>query len=310
MTRDWQSAGKGGRARVIVTSFSPLLPMDHTPALNSPRTRRRLPQRRVSSWPCRAESIHPSWRPCWRRTATMSSASRCRLYDAGAPDIAARKGDVVAPGATSTMRARSRGSSASRITCSTTRAAFATRSSRPSPTLTSRAKHRSLASAAISTSNSPTSWERPRDLGADAMATGHYVSSRATETGRALYRARERDRDQSYFLYATTQAQLDLLRFPLGELTKARNARPRASLRPSGRREGRQPGHLLRSQPAATPTLIARLRPDAALSGDIVDLKGEILGQHRGIMHYTVGQRRGARLGRERGGAVASRSMS
>ena len=134
-----------------------------------------------------------------------------------------------------------------------------------------------------------------RDLGADAMATGHYVSSRATAAGRALYRARERDRDQSYFLYATTRAQLDLLRFPLGELTKAET-------RDLAHRFGLAVADKADSQDICfVPTgrytdLIERLRPDAARGGDIVDLKGEVLGRHRGIMHYTVGQRRGLGL--------------
>ncbi len=137
--------------------------------------------------------------------------------------------------------------------------------------------------------------ETARDLGADAMATGHYVASRPTATGRALYRARERDRDQSYFLYATTQAQLDLLRFPLGELTKAET-------RDLARRFGLAVADKADSQDICfVPTgrytdLIERLRPDAARSGDIVDLEGEVLGRHRGIMHYTVGQRRGLGL--------------
>ncbi len=137
--------------------------------------------------------------------------------------------------------------------------------------------------------------ETARDLGADAMATGHYVSSRPAVSGRALYRARERDRDQSYFLYATTQTQLDVLRFPLGELTKAET-------RDLAHRFGLAVADKADSQDICfVPTgrytdLIERLRPDAARSGDIVDLKGEILGRHRGIMHYTVGQRRGLGL--------------
>ena len=137
--------------------------------------------------------------------------------------------------------------------------------------------------------------ETARDLGADAMATGHYVASRPTAAGRALYRARERDRDQSYFLYATTQAQLDLLRFPLGELTKAET-------RDLARRFGLAVAEKSDSQDICfVPTgrytdLIERLRPDAARGGDIVDLEGEVLGRHRGIMHYTVGQRRGLGL--------------
>ena len=87
-----------------------------------------------------------------------------------------------------------------------------------------------------------------RELGAKVLATGHYVASRALpDGGRALYRAKEEERDQSYFLFGTTHEQLDLLRFPLGDMTKARDARACAPLRPRGRRQARQPGHLLRA---------------------------------------------------------------
>ncbi len=134
------------------------------------------------------------------------------------------------------------------------------------------------------------------DLGADAMATGHYVSSRATASGRrALYRARERERDQSYFLYATTQAQIDVLRFPLGGLTKAET-------RELARGFGLAVAEKTDSQDICfVPTgrytdLIAKLRPEAGQGGDIVDLRGRVLGRHGGLMNYTVGQRRGLGL--------------
>ncbi|WP_237482115.1 tRNA 2-thiouridine(34) synthase MnmA [Lichenibacterium dinghuense] len=134
------------------------------------------------------------------------------------------------------------------------------------------------------------------DLGADAMATGHYVQSRAAAGGhRALHRARERERDQSYFLYATTQAQLDCLRFPLGGMTKAET-------RELARRFGLAVADKADSQDICfVPTgrytdLIARLRPEAGQGGDIVDLGGRVLGRHGGIMNYTVGQRRGLGL--------------
>ena len=134
------------------------------------------------------------------------------------------------------------------------------------------------------------------DLGADAMATGHYVSSRDIGGGRrALYRARERERDQSYFLYATAQAQLDYLRFPLGGLTKAET-------RDLARGFGLVVADKADSQDICfVPTgrytdLIARLRPEAGQGGDIVDLAGRVLGRHAGIMNYTVGQRRGLGL--------------
>ena len=135
--------------------------------------------------------------------------------------------------------------------------------------------------------------ETARELGAKVLATGHYVASRALPGGgRALYRAREAERDQSYFLFATTQAQLDLLRFPLGDRTKAET-------RELARHFGLSVADKQDSQDICfVPTghyaeVIERLRPGAAGPGDIVDLDGRVLGHHDGIIHFTVGQRRG-----------------
>lgn len=132
-----------------------------------------------------------------------------------------------------------------------------------------------------------------RDLGASILATGHYVASRALpEGGRALYRARDVERDQSYFLFATTRSQLDLLRFPLGEMTKPET-------RELARRFGLAVAEKHDSQDICfVPTgryteVIERLKPGAAEAGDIVDLNGRVLGRHEGIIHFTVGQRRG-----------------
>ncbi len=132
-----------------------------------------------------------------------------------------------------------------------------------------------------------------RELGAAVLATGHYVASRALPDGRrALYRARDTDRDQSYFLFATTSAQLDLLRFPLGDRTKAET-------RELARRFGLAVADKHDSQDICfVPTghyadIIERLRPGAAEPGDVVDLDGRVLGRHDGIIHFTVGQRRG-----------------
>ena len=132
-----------------------------------------------------------------------------------------------------------------------------------------------------------------RELGAKVLATGHYVASRALPGGgRALFRAREAERDQSYFLFATTGAQLDLLRFPLGDRTKAET-------RELARRFGLSVADKQDSQDICfVPTghyaqVIERLKPGAAGPGEIVDLKGNVLGQHDGIIHFTVGQRRG-----------------
>jgi tRNA-uridine 2-sulfurtransferase len=132
-----------------------------------------------------------------------------------------------------------------------------------------------------------------RDLGAKVLATGHYVASRRLPTsGRALYRAREEERDQSYFLFATTREQIDFLRFPLGDLAKAET-------RELARRFALPVAEKPDSQDICfVPTgryadMIERLRPGAAAAGDIVDLSGRVLGRHAGIINFTVGQRRG-----------------
>jgi tRNA-specific 2-thiouridylase len=132
-----------------------------------------------------------------------------------------------------------------------------------------------------------------RDLGAKVLATGHYVASRELPGGgRALYRAREEERDQSYFLFATTREQLDFLRFPLGERSKPET-------RELARRFGLPVADKQDSQdicfvPSGKYTeVIERLKPGAAEPGDIVDVSGKVLGRHHGIIHFTVGQRRG-----------------
>ena len=135
--------------------------------------------------------------------------------------------------------------------------------------------------------------ETARDLGAAALATGHYVESRRLTNGsRALFRARDPERDQSYFLYGTTPEELDFLRFPLG-------ARPKREVRALARELGLAVADKEDSQdicfvPSGRYTdVIARLRPDAAEPGEIVHLDGRVLGRHPGIVHYTIGQRRG-----------------
>ncbi len=132
-----------------------------------------------------------------------------------------------------------------------------------------------------------------RELGAAVLATGHYVASRSLADGsRALICAADADRDQSYFLFATTREQLDYLRFPLGDMTK-----PEA--RQLARRFGLEVADKHDSQDICfVPTgrytdIIGRLRPNAIEPGDIVDLGGHVIGRHQGIVHFTVGQRRG-----------------
>jgi tRNA-specific 2-thiouridylase len=132
-----------------------------------------------------------------------------------------------------------------------------------------------------------------RELGASALATGHYVASqRQADGSRALLCAGDADRDQSYFLFATTREQLDYLRFPLGEMTK-----PQA--RELARRFGLAVADKHDSQDICfVPTgrytdIVGRLKPNALEPGDIVDLAGRPIGRHHGIAHFTVGQRRG-----------------
>jgi tRNA-specific 2-thiouridylase len=136
-----------------------------------------------------------------------------------------------------------------------------------------------------------------KELGADALATGHYIRSRPNPSPehperRALYRPVDAERDQSYFLFASTQDQIDYLRFPLGDMPKAEVRALAAEM-----------GLVVAAKPDSQDIcfvpqgkysdVINKLRPDAAMSGDIVHLDGRVLGQHEGILHYTIGQRRG-----------------
>ena len=138
-----------------------------------------------------------------------------------------------------------------------------------------------------------------RELGAQALATGHYVESRAAEVvagantnHRHMFSAADETRDQTYFLFTTTQEQLDYLRFPLGNMPKSET-----------RQLARELGLAIADKPDSQDIcfvpdgrygdIITKLRPEAAVPGDIVDLDGRVLGRHDGIIHYTIGQRRG-----------------
>ncbi len=134
---------------------------------------------------------------------------------------------------------------------------------------------------------------RARALGASALVTGHYVASRRLPDGRrGLFTPADMARDQSYFLYATTQEQADFLRFPLAEFTKD-------EVRALGRALGLEVADKPASQdicfvpPEGYRALLRRLRPGAGRPGDIVHVDGRVLGRHGGIGDYTVGQRRG-----------------
>lgn len=131
-----------------------------------------------------------------------------------------------------------------------------------------------------------------RDLGAACMVTGHYIQRKIGSNGPELHQAIDAGKDQSYFLFATTTEQLDFLRFPLGGLKKA---------------EVRQLAQMLNLSAADKPDsqdicfvpegkyadVVERIRPGAAKPGNIVDMQGQVLGQHKGLIHYTIGQRRG-----------------
>ncbi|WP_284734697.1 tRNA 2-thiouridine(34) synthase MnmA [Sphingosinicella terrae] len=135
-----------------------------------------------------------------------------------------------------------------------------------------------------------------RDLGADCLATGHYVRRAAGPAGSELHRAADPARDQSYFLFATTRQQLDFLRFPLGDLPK-----------PAVRALARELALTVADKPDSQDicfvpggdyaAVVEKVRPEAAQPGEIVDRAGRVLGEHRGLIHFTVGQRRGLELG-------------
>ena len=135
-----------------------------------------------------------------------------------------------------------------------------------------------------------------RELGADCLATGHYVRRVEGPAGAELHRAADPARDQSYFLFATTQDQLDYLRFPLGGMPK-----------PHVRAIAQEMGLIVAMKPDSQDicfvpdgdyaSVVRKIRPDAEIGGDIVHLDGRLLGQHKGLIHYTVGQRKGLEVG-------------
>ena len=135
-----------------------------------------------------------------------------------------------------------------------------------------------------------------RELGAEALATGHYIRSRAGAgpggAHRALYRPVDTDRDQSYFLFATTQEQIDYLRFPLGALPKAEVRRIAAEMGLAVAAKADSQDICFVPQGRYS-DIIARLKPAAAAPGEIVHIDGRVLGRHDGILRYTIGQRRG-----------------
>ncbi len=136
-----------------------------------------------------------------------------------------------------------------------------------------------------------------RDLGADCLATGHYVR-RVLGQGRRpeLHRAADPARDQSYFLFATTRDQLEYLRFPLGGLPKPRVREIAAEI---GLGVAAKPDSqdICFVPDGDYASIVKKMRPEAAEDGEIVDLSGRVVGRHRGLIHFTVGQRRGIEIG-------------
>ena len=132
-----------------------------------------------------------------------------------------------------------------------------------------------------------------RDLGADCLATGHYIRSEARGNGgRIMLRPVDEARDQSWFLFATTQAQLDYLRFPLGAMTKD-EVRAHADGMGLGVAAKPDSQDICFVPRGSYDEVVARVRPDARLAGDLVHLDGRVLGRHEGVTRFTVGQRRG-----------------
>ena len=139
-----------------------------------------------------------------------------------------------------------------------------------------------------------------RALGADALATGHYVRRVQGAAGAELHRAIDPGRDQSYFLFATTREQLEFLRFPLGGLTKpeTRALAERHGLEVAAKPDSQDICFVPNGSYA---DVVAKLRPGSVEPGDIVHVDGRVLGRHRGVVHYTVGQRKGLGIGGIRG---------
>ncbi len=133
-----------------------------------------------------------------------------------------------------------------------------------------------------------------RDLGADALATGHYVQRLDGPDGPELHRAIDDSRDQSYFLFTTTRQQLSFLRFPLGGMskTKVREIAGELGLANAAKPDSQDICFVAGDYSE----VVQRLRPESSEAGDIVDAEGHVLGRHGGVMHFTVGQRKGLGL--------------
>ncbi|MFG6567271.1 tRNA 2-thiouridine(34) synthase MnmA [Sulfitobacter sp. 1A13679] len=139
--------------------------------------------------------------------------------------------------------------------------------------------------------------ETAKDLEADCMATGHYIQRKMGPNGPELHAAADGNRDQSYFLFSTTEEQLSYLRFPLGHLPSKDDTRKLAAkygLEVADKPDSQDICFVPNGDYAA---VIRKLRPEAADPGNIVDTEGNVLGSHEGVIHYTIGQRRGLGIG-------------
>lgn len=139
--------------------------------------------------------------------------------------------------------------------------------------------------------------EVAHDLGADCMATGHYIQREVDDDGQArLLRAHDHGKDQSYFLFATTQEQLNFLRFPLGGWDKdqTRQHAERLGLITADKPDSQDICFVPQGNYA---DVVRKIRPEGDNPGDIVDMQGNVVGQHKGIINYTIGQRRGIGIG-------------
>jgi tRNA-specific 2-thiouridylase len=134
-----------------------------------------------------------------------------------------------------------------------------------------------------------------KDLGADCLATGHYIRRTDGEHGPELHCAMDASRDQSYFLFATTKEQLDYVRFPLGDLpkTKVRELADHFDLPVAAKPDSQDICFVPEGSYAK---VVEKLRPGSGRGGEIVHLDGRVLGEHEGVIHYTIGQRRGLRV--------------
>jgi len=139
--------------------------------------------------------------------------------------------------------------------------------------------------------------ETARDLDADCMATGHYIRREPGDNGPQLHRAADASRDQSYFLFPTTREQLEFLRFPLGHLASKADTRALAARHGLSVADKPDSQDICFVAEGDYASVIERLRPGTSEPGEVVHVDGRVLGEHRGIIHYTVGQRRGLGIG-------------